>query len=247
MKEITTRSFRLAVYAKGDPDSEKLALVLPGRLDTKDYAHMRAHVDFLSMQGYFALSFDPPGTWESPGGIELYTTTNYLQAVDELIEHFGAKPTLLLGHSRGGAVAMLSSTNPAVQAIAVMMANFGPPVAPRPEALKTGFQISKRSLPPGDQRGGEQRVFHLPINYFEDGIRYDPLSVFEKCLKPKLLVYGTDDEFTPAKKVKEIFADIPEPKMLHEVHTGHDYRYSPTEIEDVNDALGKFLKRYLWL
>lgn len=101
-KLIKTESFNLAVYQKGSPDSKKLALVLPGRLDTKDYPHMRSHVDFLASKGYLALSFDPPGSWESEGDISLYLTTNYLKAVKELINHFGNKPTLLIGHSRGG-------------------------------------------------------------------------------------------------------------------------------------------------
>lgn len=104
MKTVRTKTFELAVCAKGDPRSSKLALVLPGRLDTKSYIHNTRLVDYLASRGYFALSFDPPGTWESPGDITLYTTTNYLKAVDELIEYFGGKPTLLAGHSRGGTI-----------------------------------------------------------------------------------------------------------------------------------------------
>ena len=86
MKIIKTKTFELAVYEKGDPNSSKLAIVIPGRLDTKDYIHNTSLVDYLANRGYFALSFDPPGTWESPGDIELYTTTNLIKSVDELIE-----------------------------------------------------------------------------------------------------------------------------------------------------------------
>src|SRR3990167_9150866 len=107
---IKTNSFTLATYQKGNPDSKKLALVLPGKLDTKDYAHMRSHVDFLANLGFFALSFDPPGTWESPGDISLYTTTNYLKAIDELIKHFGNKPTFIMGHSRGASISMMGAS-----------------------------------------------------------------------------------------------------------------------------------------
>ena len=72
MSVINTPNFKLATYQAGDPDAQKLALVLPGFLDTKDYAHMKAHVDLLAAQGYFALSIDFPGTWESGDDIELY-------------------------------------------------------------------------------------------------------------------------------------------------------------------------------
>src|SRR3989344_5911947 len=108
MNILKTKNFEVAVYIKGDPASAKLAIVTPGRLDTKDYLHNTSLVDYLANRGFYALSFDPPGTWESPGSIDLYTTTNYLKVVDELIEHFGNKPTLLAGHSRGGTVAMLA-------------------------------------------------------------------------------------------------------------------------------------------
>ena len=102
-KMIKTKNFKLAIYSGGNEDANKIALVLPGRLDTKDYVHMTSHVDFLAERGYYALSFDMPGTWESPGNIAEYTTTNYIKAVNELVDYLGNKPTLLLGHSRGGA------------------------------------------------------------------------------------------------------------------------------------------------
>lgn len=83
MKEIKTPSFELAVHTRGSEDAAKLMLCLLRRLDTKDYAHMRSHVDHFASNGHPALSFDPPGTWESPGDIALHTVTNYLRAVME--------------------------------------------------------------------------------------------------------------------------------------------------------------------
>lgn len=234
-------SFQLAIYAQGNPDAQRLALVLPGRLDTKDYAHMRSHVDFLARRGFYALSFDPPGTWESSGTLELFTTSNYLKAVSELVEHFGARPTLLLGHSRGGTVAMLASENPAVKAIAMVMATYGRPSSAKPEALAAGFQLEKRDSPPGERHGGEQKIYQLPLNYFEDGKRYNPVAVLERCVKPKLLIYGTDDAFTSVERIQEVFAKIPEPKAIYELHTNHDYRYYPEAIAEVNNVVGKFL------
>src|SRR3990167_8571891 len=128
MKFIKTKSFELAVYARGDEKASRVALVLPGRLDTKDYVHMTSHVDFLAKRGYHALSFDMPGTWESPGNIAEYTTTNYIKAVNELVDYLGNKPTLLLGHSRGGSVAILAgAVNKDVVGIIPIMATYGAP------------------------------------------------------------------------------------------------------------------------
>ncbi|MDD5068999.1 MAG: hypothetical protein PHN89_05405, partial [Candidatus Pacebacteria bacterium] len=60
MAIIKTKSFELGIYLKGNPASEKLAIIIPGRLDSKDYIHNTILVDYLAGRGYLALSFDPP-------------------------------------------------------------------------------------------------------------------------------------------------------------------------------------------
>lgn len=148
MSFIQTTSFQLAVYQKGNLQANHLALVLPGKLDTKDYAHMRAHVDFLAEQGYLALSFDPPGTWESSGEIADYTMSNYLLAIRELIEHFENRPAFVMGHSRGGSMAMLAGIEiPEVTKFASIMSLYRSSSITEQELSiwqKTGFYESKR-------------------------------------------------------------------------------------------------------
>ncbi len=246
MKLIKTKSFELATISRGDKNSKKLAIVLPGRLDTKDYINNPTHLEYLANKGFFAVSFDPPGTWESPGGIELFTTTNYIKAVSEVIEYFGNKPTFLIGHSRGGTVSILVGTsNSLVKAFAAVMATYGAPSSATIEAQKNGLEISRRDLPPGTQKTSQQKEFTLPISFFVDGAKYHPAEDLAKCTKPKLLFYGTDDKFTTVERIKEVFEAIPEPKMLHELNTEHDYRYHPEIIEEVNQVVGQFLDIYL--
>lgn len=244
MNTIKTKSFELAVYARGDESSPKLAVVIPGRLDTKDYVHCISHVDYLSSKGYFALSFDVPGTWNSPGDIKEYSTTTYLKCLYELIEHFGNKPTLLVGHSRGGTVTMLASSNKAVEGIVAIMATYGDPEPPDPKKLKAEYEVSYRDLPPGKVRTKEQKEFHLPTNYFVDSAKYDPVAVLRQLTKPKLLVYGDQDSFTEQSEVEEVYKNIPEPKMKKLVHSPHDYRLLPDVLEEINQTIGIFLGRY---
>jgi len=246
MSLIKTKSFTLAINSRGNQNSDKLAIVLPGRLDTKDYSCFDSHIEYLANKGFFAISFDPPGTWESPGGIELFTTTNHIKAVNELIEYFGNKPTFLMGHSRGGTVSILAgASNPAVIGFAPIMATYGEPTPPDPEAIRTGIKMSYRDMPPGTSKTTEQKEFALPISYFKDGEQYNVIDVLRTCTKPKLLFYGADDEFTKPERVKEVFNAIPEPKMLHELNSDHDYRYHPEIIEEVNEVVGQFLDSYL--
>lgn len=242
---IKTKSFELSIFSRGNQNSTKLAILLPGRLDTKDYNNFVSHADYLADKGFFAVAFDPPGTWESPGDINLYTTTNYIKAVNELIEYFGNKPTLLLGHSRGAAVAIfVSILNPNVVGIVPVMANFGKPTAPSDESLQKGFQVSYRDLPPGTSVTKEKKKFSLSLNYWEDGKKYNAGESLKQCTKPKLLIYGTEDEFTTVDEAEKLFEATPEPKIIKKINSNHDYRYYPAVIKEVENEIGLFLEQY---
>jgi len=241
---IKTKSFELAVLTRGDEEAQRVAILIPGRLDTKDYANFVSHAEYLAACGFYAIAFDPPGTWESSGDISLYTTTNYLKAIDELIAHFGSKPTLLLGHSRGGTATILASVNPVVMGIVLVLSNYSMPSPPDENALRAGFQISYRDLPPGDYETKEQKEFKLPLSYWEDAKQYDPLAVLRSCVKPKLMISSTRDEFSSPQKIQEIYDSVPEPKMLRVIDSNHDYRRHAESIEAVNVAIGEFLKKF---
>jgi pimeloyl-ACP methyl ester carboxylesterase len=245
MNLIKTKSFKLAINKSGSLNSKKLAIALPGRLDTKDYTPFVSHIKYLSNKGFFAISFDPPGTWESPGEIELFTTTNYVKAVNELIDYYGNRPTFLIGHSRGGTISIIvGALNPHVVAFAPIMATYGEATPPDPEAIRTGIKVSYRDLPPGNNPTKEKKKFLLPLNYFTDAKKYPATEMLRKCTKPKLIFYGTADEFTTPERVKEVYENIPEPKMIHELNTVHDYRLKKEIIKEVNRITGEFLDKY---
>lgn len=240
---IKTRSFELAIYAKGSPDAEKLALILPGRLDTKDYIHMNSHVNTLASLGFYAVSFDPPFSWESPGNTDNYSTTNYLKAVNEVIEYFGSKPTLLVGHSRGGATAMLTAAkNPNVIGVVLAMANYGVPTPPDPNRIQGNIVVENRDLPPGAERTVEQKEFSLPLSYFEDANQYNPAESLKEFSGPKLIICGTQDSFISPEKVREVYSILSEPKTLVELNTEHDYRLHPEMIQAVDQAITQFIQ-----
>lgn len=246
MEQIKTKSFRLAIYSKGSPKSPKLALVLPGKLDTKDYSHMQGHTEYLANKGYFALSFDPPGTWESPGDIKLYTMTNYLKAVDEVIKYYGNKPTFIMGHSRGATIATIAGVRSKhTFAFAAVMSSFSKGSFQEEsdkEWKKKGFAISRRDLPPG---GGEKIIeFKLPYSFFEDQKKYDLTEDISSSTKPKLFILGKHDDLIPPDTIKETFRLFAEPKEIYELDSDHDYRHYPHLIKRVNEIVGKFLEVY---
>jgi len=243
-KIIITKSFKLAVAMMGNEDSQNLVLLLPGRLDTKDYANFDSHLEYLAEKGFLAVSFDPPGTWESPGDIGLYTTSNYIKAVNELIEYFGNRPTLLFGHSRGGAVAIFAAQNQNVIGVIAAMPNLGTPVPPDPESIKSGIKISHRDMPPGAERTKEQKEFCLPIAYFEDGEQYNAAIAIQDLKKPKMIIFGSKDELLDPKTTAENAQKAPEPKIVKELDSPHSYRRQPEIIIEVNELIGEFISKF---
>lgn len=242
---IKTRSFSLATYSRGSEATEKLALVLPGRLDTKDYPSMRSHVDYLANRGYYAASFDPPGTWESEGDISLYSMTTYKQAIDELIEILGNKPTLLIGHSRGGSIVMLAGPkNPYVVAGIMVMSHpsFVPVEGDKPdlEWKERGFKLNRRDIPGSE----EFKEYQLPYSFVEDQEQYDMREDLKKWRVPKLFVYGERDVTVKPEVVREAYQLAVEPKELASIPWDHDYRQSQEMITKVNKLAGNFLNKY---
>lgn len=246
MKLIKTKSFELAIFTMGNKDSSRLAVLMPGRLDTKDYANFVSHAEYLASKNFFVVAFDPPGTWESPCDVKLFTTTNYIQATNELIEYFGNRPTLLLGHSRGAATAILvAEYNSVVVGVVSVMANFGTPTAPSSQDIQQGYKDEHRDLPPGTSITNIQKEFKLPLSYWEDGKKYSAGESLKGFTKPKLIIYGIEDEFVSPVTVKKLYETISDPKMIKEIISTHDYRRDPNTFEEVNNTIGQFLDKYI--
>ncbi len=239
MNTLKLPSYDIAIYAQGLPSAKKLALVLPGKLDTKNYPHMRSHVDYLAEKGYLALSFDPPGTWESPGDIELYTMNNYLLAIQELITHFDNRPTVVLGHSRGGGMATLAGMqNKSVTHFISIMGGAYPSDA----WIKVDSKPSRRDMPMTNPV--MYKEFTMPHAFMDAGEVKDLSNDFENCTKPKLFILGTKDELITPEEVQSFYEKFANPKELYELDCGHDYRRYPDKIEEVNNVIGTFLATY---
>lgn len=245
MNLIKTKSFELAIYTKSNLNRSKLAIILPGRLDTKDYPHMKRHVDFLANKGFFALSFDPPGTWESKGDISIYSMTNYLKAINELIEYFGNKPTFLVGHSRGGSMSMLAgTTNEKVVAFVAIMGSYsykpGAREYPNAEWKEKGYLFNKRDIPGTN----DFKEYRLPYSFYEDQCQYDMSNGLKNCTKPKMFIFGKNDTLVEPEIVKKAYEMSLNPKETSEVDSDHDYRYKPQVINKVNELIEKFIDKY---
>lgn len=243
MLTIQTASFALAAYAAGKPDAKRLALCLPGFCDTKDYPDMQTCVDMLAHRGYYALSFDPPGTWQSAGDESDYTTTSYLQAITELIAHFGPRPTLLIGKSMGGRMAQLSAKNDAVIGFVSVV---GAADSPAADVEQEDWPTHPRHTPHRDLPNNPKqfRDFIIPYEFAVDAKQYNSLNELRGLTMPKLYIAGRDDVLVSPERLKQAYDASGEPKEFVVLPMGHDYRRDKGQLTLVSETVAHFLDVY---
>lgn len=245
IKIKTTKGYLSAVVHHPKEASDKLAVLCPGFLDSKNYAHLVALAEMLCERGYVAVRFDPTGTWESSGDIADYDTTQYLEDVKTVIDYINKDSKynhiLLGGHSRGGRMAILyGARDQRISLVLGIMPSHGLYEGPdREQWKKSGIKISQRDLPTNNK---EYKEFRLPFSHVLDLDKYDTLKDTGEIKVPVILIAGELDKLVSPEDVKILFNNIiGVKKMIIAPNIGHDYRRKEKEIEIVNNLIAKEL------
>ncbi len=248
VREIMIPSSKGGISASihsSEKQSDRLAILCPGYLDSKDYGHLVKLAEELAEHGYTAVRFDPTGTWASAGDIADYNVTRYLEDIEDVVgfmfkEH-GYKTILLGGHSLGGSVSILhAARDPRTSQVLGIMpsAERVSHDQQRKEWEESGVRISQRELVDGKGT----RTFEVPFSYMEDRENYSVLEDVKKTRASIDLVAGELDDVVLPEEVQEIYEAANEPKKFV-VLAGidHDYRHNDMEIKTVNDKLLELL------
>jgi pimeloyl-ACP methyl ester carboxylesterase len=223
----------------------KLAILCPGFVDSKDYADLVSLADNLCRKEYLVVRFDPTGTWNSGDDIEHYTISQYLIDIKSVLEYMlqqqRFKDILIGGRSKGGEVAVLYAARDSriTKVLAVL-----PPVnilklkSSKYLAWKNnGFRITKRDIPNNPSR---IIPIKIPINYLDDLAKYDSLTEIKNVKVPIIFVAGEKDTSVPPEEVRILFEHANEPKKFILVKgINHDYRQNPKYIASVNNSIMK--------
>lgn len=228
-----------AIHAPNAPTG-KLAVLCPGFVDSKDYAHLVALAGELADRGYTAVRFDPTGTWASVANIELYTVTQYLEDVQSVIDHMCSTSTyteiLIAGHSMGGFVAMLyAARDSRITCVVDIMGAYSfarPANATIIDAWKiSGVRTVSRDVPGTSDR----REVIVPYTHVIDRLQYHVLEEISAVHAPIVLIAGEKDDIVVPEEVAKIYERANQPKRFVTIPgIGHDYRHNPDEIEIVN-------------
>jgi len=244
MKDIkikSTHGYLSASVEYPTVKTDKLAILCPGYLDSKDYSHIVSLSHTLSKKGYTVIRFDPTGTWDSDGDISKYSVSQYLEDIKSVLEYMlgtsDYKTILLGGHSLGGRVSLIyASLNPRISQVVSMMSAFA---LLEEEVCKEwkekGFRLSSRDIP---NTLNENREYIVPYSFLEDMIKRTNINDLVNIKVPVILVVGEIDKSVPLDKVKDLYNHLNDPKSLIVIPCiSHDYIHSEKEIEMVNEKI----------
>lgn len=248
MADISLADLSMAVHEASDPRG--IAILLPGYLDSKDYASSVALAHTLPTIGITAVRFDPRGTWQSGGSPADCTTTQQIHDVTAILDSLPPSDPdrrILIGYCHGGYLAALSATSDArvTEVVAIMPTSSFIWTEDYDEAKDTwridGEHCYVRDLP--DLTGSVP--VRVPYSIVEDAKSYLMTDVWENLRQPILFVAGEDDGYITPDGVRALHDKCSSQRKELAVLSGvqHDYRYEEKQIEVVNRTVLGWLQK----
>lgn len=206
------------------PDGDARGSVLLAHCFTcsKDLHTVTRLARALADGGYAALRFDFTGLGESGGDFAATTVSHdvrdVVRAATALIER-GYGPCALVGHSLGGAAALLAAHRlRTVRSVAVV----GTPSTPgHVRALLAADEARIRAEGSAQVDIGG-RPFPVAASFLDDLDTHDQRAAVADLGRPLLVVHAVDDEIVPVAEGERTFAAAAQPKgfmpLLHADH-----------------------------
>jgi len=212
---------------------------------TKNLSAVRNISKALTSKGFAVLRFDFTGLGESEGD---FADTNFSGNVEDLVaasnylsENYEA-PSLLIGHSLGGAAVIFAAKEiPSVHAIATMGAPANPVHVKH--LLKSGIAEIKET---------GQAVVHLSgrdftiKKQFLDDLETKSLPETAKALrKPLLIMHSPQDDTVGIKNAEEIYVAAHHPKSFVSLDGADHLLFNKNDSQYVGEVISGWARRYL--
>lgn len=183
---------------------------------TKDYKIQVWLARELASRGFHVFRFDFAGLGQSEGEFAKTTLTTYVEdltAAYRWIEDKKGEPVTLVGHSIGGAAAILATVQlEEVEAVITLGTS-----------IHIGRRISKLLPPERESELAEKgvarvkiggRKFPISKELLEDLERHSLVEALESMGRPLLVLHGTDDEVVPVAGGLSLFKAAGQPKAF---------------------------------
>lgn len=218
----------------------KVALLLPGYLDSPDYLHLITFEKGLIDLGYTVERLDLGDLWKT-GDPKNYTVSHFIEQIKARIDYYkpqNPEEILLLGHSRGAFTAIIAGNR--IEEVSKIISLCPPPdiKGSVKKWLNQGNRTSKRDWP---NKPTEYREFSIPYAYVEDSLKYSAVKEVENLHKPLMILIALNDEVVPPELTEQIVKSANEPYVVRQPNMGHDFRNSQDECNIVMSEIEKFL------
>ena len=214
---------------------------------SQNFSAVRKISTSLSQQGIAVMSFDFTGLGRSEGEFEQSNfssnITDLIDAADFLEKEFEA-PSMLVGHSLGGAAVLYASFElPNIEAVVTI----GAPAFPG--HVKHLFQESLDKI---EELGSAEvriggRPFRVSQEFIED-LEQKPLeSMLKKLKKSLLIIHSPQDEIVGINNAADLYQAAMHPKSFISLD-GSDHMVSKaTDSEYLGEVIASWSKRYVFI
>ncbi len=218
----------------------KVALLLPGYLDSPDYLHLKTFEKRLKELGYTVERLDACHLWET-GNVDNYSISNFIKQIKSRVEFYHNKhpeEIVLIGHSMGAFTSIIAGSR--ITEVTKIVSLCPPP--DRIESImswgNSGVRPSKRDLPNDPSKF---REFSIPYSYIEDGLQYSAQDEVKTINKPLMIFIALDDEIVSPELTEKIVANANKPYVVRQSNMGHDFRFFQEQCNIVMSEIEKFL------
>jgi len=199
----------------------------------------------LTENGFGVLRFDFTGLGESPGD---FSETNFSSNLEDLfrIEEYLSKnyksPTLIVGHSLGGAAAIIGGAKiETVRAIATIGA---------PASIPHVKHLINDSLDEINTKGFANvsiggRPFKLKKQFIDDLEKNDVKTVLNKINKAILIVHSPQDSIVGIDNATQIYHAAKHPKSFVSIDGADHLLMNPIDSVYVGNVIGSWATRYV--
>ncbi len=211
----------------------------------KDFTAVRNISRALTSKGVAVALFDFTGLGESEGTFESTTFTgnihDLMAACAYLGEHY-EKPSILMGHSLGGAAALFTATQlEYIQAVVTIGSPFDP------------FHVTKLLTDKIDEieASGKATVdiggreFTIAQEFVEDLKNHDAAKASAALNKALLILHSPQDEIVNIENAKQIYDSASHPKSFISLDGANHLLTERRDSEYVGNVIASWVRRYV--
>jgi alpha-beta hydrolase superfamily lysophospholipase len=200
----------------------------------------------LADAGIATLRFDMTGIGESEGDFTETNFTSQLEDFSAVVEYLTQNykaPSLYIGHSLGGTVALYSAMkHPEVKAVVTIAS----PCEPS-NLARTLANTKQRAI---DNGIGETEIggvkFQFKPQFFEDIEGYNLEADFHKMNKPFLILHSPVDTYTDFENAEILFSRAKHPKGIISLDDIDHLMLKKEDAFYVGRLIAVWAEKYLW-